>query len=32
VAVLVPDAPPVTLDEAKTPFGLARTLHEVAAD
>lgn len=32
VVVLVLGAPPVTLDEAKTPFGLARTLHQVAAN
>lgn len=30
VAVLVPGAAPLGLDEDRTPLGLARTLHEVA--
>jgi D-alanyl-D-alanine carboxypeptidase len=31
VVVLVPSAAPVTLNEARTPFGLARTLHQLVA-
>jgi hypothetical protein len=31
VAVLVPSAAPVTLLEARTPLGLARTLHQLVA-
>jgi hypothetical protein len=31
VVVLVPSEAPITTDEDLTPFGLARTLHEVVA-